>query len=126
MSKLQTIISDVKSLTVIELAELVAKLQEEFGVSAASMSAPVAGGASAGQAAATEAKNSFKVELVESGAEKTKVIKALRQIKKDLGLIEAKNAAENLPYVVLVDANKEDTDAAKKLLEEAGAKVKIS
>lgn len=126
MSKLQTIISDVKSLTVIELAELVAKLQEEFGVSAASMSAPVAGGASAGQVAATEAKNSFKVELVESGAEKTKVIKALRQIKKDLGLIEAKNAAENLPYVVLVDANKEDTDAAKKVLEEAGAKVKIS
>jgi large subunit ribosomal protein L7/L12 len=123
MSKLQTIISDVKSLSVIELAELVAKLQEEFGVSAASMAAPAAAGAAA---PAAEAKTSFKVELVESGAEKTKVIKALRQIKKDLGLIEAKNATENLPYLVLADANKEDSESAKKILEEAGAKVKIS
>lgn len=124
MSKLQGIISSIKELTVIELAELVESLQTEFGVSAANMGS---GSAEASVAApAAEAKTIFKVELIDSGAEKTKVIKALRQIKKDLGLIEAKNATENLPYLVLNDANKEDSDNAKKILEEAGAKVKIS
>ena len=123
MSKLQTIISDVKTLSIIELAELVAKLQVEFGVSAAAMSGPSQNGPAA---VATEAKSVFKVELIETGAEKTKVIKALRQIKKDLGLIEAKNATENLPYLVLGESNKEDSESAKKILEEAGAKVKIS
>jgi len=124
MSKLQGIISEIKALTVIELAELVNSLQEEFGVTAASMAAPAAGAAQEG--AKAEAKTSFKVELIESGAEKTKVIKAIRAIKKEMGLIEAKNATENLPFVVLVDANKEDTENAKKILEEAGAKVKVS
>jgi large subunit ribosomal protein L7/L12 len=124
MSKLQGIISEIKALTVIELAELVNSLQEEFGVTASSMAAPAAG--SSQENSKTEAKTSFKVELIDSGSEKTKVIKAIRAIKKEMGLIEAKNATENLPFVVLVDANKEDTDNAKKILEEAGAKVKVS
>lgn len=124
MSKLQGIISEIKALTVIELAELVNSLQEEFGVTASSMTAPAAG--SSQENSKTEAKTSFKVELIDSGSEKTKVIKAIRAIKKEMGLIEAKNATENLPFIVLVDANKEDTDNAKKILEEAGAKVKVS
>ncbi len=123
MSKLQSIIGDIKSLTVIELAELVAQLQEEFGVSAASMSAPAA---AQGVTVQAEAKTSFKVELLEAGAEKIKVIKALRQIKKDLGLTEAKSATENVPYLVAAEASKEESESMKKLLEEAGAKVKIS
>ena len=122
MSKVQGLISEIKNLSIIETLELVEKLQTEFGVSAASMVAP-------SQAAVVEAvvsKTNFKVELIDIGAEKTKVIKALRVIKKELGLIEAKNATENLPYVVFTESNKEDTDNAKKVLEEAGAKIKIS
>ena len=122
MSKVQGLISEIKNLSVVEVLELVEKLQSEFGVSAASMAAPA-------QTAAVEVaavKSNFKVELVDVGAEKTKVIKALRVVKKELGLIEAKNATENLPYLVFTESNKEDTDNAKKVLEEAGAKVKIS
>lgn len=121
MNKVQGLLSEIKGLTVLEVVELVESLQNEFGVSAA-MAAPVADAA----APTAAAKTSFKLELIESGAEKTKVIKALRAIKKELGLIDAKNATENLPYLVFTDSNKEDTDNAKKLLEEAGAKVKIS
>ena len=121
MSKLQSIISEIESLTVLELAELVSSLQEKFGVSAASMSGPAAE-----STAKVEVKTSFKVELVDAGSNKMNVIKALRLIKKDLGLMDAKAAAENVPYMLLPDANKEDADNAKKLLEEAGAKVKIS
>jgi large subunit ribosomal protein L7/L12 len=122
MSKVQGLISEIKSLSIVETLELVEKLQSEFGVSAASMSMPA-------QAATVEAvavKSNFKVELVDVGAEKTKVIKALRVVKKELGLIEAKNATENLPYLVFAESNKEDTDNAKKILEEAGAKIKVS
>jgi large subunit ribosomal protein L7/L12 len=125
MSKLQGIITEIKTLTIIELAELVDQLQKEFGVSASSMVGQV-DSASSEAAPAVAAKTSFKVELIESGTEKTKVIKALRVVKKDLGLIEAKNATENLPYLIFSEANKEDSDNAKKTLEEAGAKVKIS
>lgn len=124
MSKLQGIISSIKELTVIELAELVESLQVEFGVSALNMGSSSSETSVA--APTLEEKTIFKVELIDSGAEKTKVIKALRQIKKDLGLIEAKNATENLPYLILNDANKEDSNNAKKILEEAGAKVKVS
>jgi len=125
MSKLQGIITEIKTLTIIELAELVDQLQKEFGVSASSMIGQ-ASSASVESAPAAAVKTSFKVELIESGAEKTKVIKALRVVKKDLGLIEAKNATENLPYLIFAEANKEDSENAKKTLEEAGAKVKIS
>ena len=122
MSKIQQIISEIKTLSMIEVAELVAALQTEFGVSAAAMAGPAQATVAA---EAPAAKTSFKIELIDTGAEKTKVIKALRVINKSLGLIEAKNATENLPFVVLADANKEDSDNAKKLLEEAGAKVKV-
>lgn len=122
MSKVQELISEIKNLSIVETLELVEKLQSEFGVSAASMAMP----AQAATVDAVVAKTSFKVELIDIGAEKTKVIKALRVVKKELGLIEAKNATENLPYLVFAESNKEDTDNAKKILEEAGAKLKVS
>lgn len=124
MSKVQGLLSEIKGLSVVEVLELVEILQAEFGVSAAVAPVAAVGEATAGSAAVE--KTVFKVELIEAGAEKTKVIKALRAIKKELGLIEAKNATENLPYLVLAEGNKEDSENAKKLLEEAGAKVKIS
>lgn len=125
MSKVQGLMSEIKNLSVVEVLELVDMLQTEFGVSALAATAAPAQTANVG---ATEAatKTNFKVELIDAGAEKTKVIKALRAIKKEIGLIEAKNATENLPFVIFTEANKDDTENAKKLLEEAGAKVKIS
>lgn len=123
MSKVQELILEIKTLSVVEILDLVDKLQVEFGVSAASMAAPAQ---TAVVEAVAAAKANFKVELIDTGAEKTKVIKTLRMIKKEMGLIEAKNATENLPFLIFTEANKEDTDNAKKLLEEAGAKVKIS
>lgn len=124
MSKVQGLLSEIKGLSIVEVLELVEVLQSEFGVSA--MAATVGVADAAGATAAVAEKSTFKVELVDAGAEKTKVIKALRVVKKELGLIEAKNATENLPYLVLAEGNKEDSDNAKKVLEEAGAKVKIS
>jgi large subunit ribosomal protein L7/L12 len=125
MSKVQGLISEIKNLSVVEVLELVDMLQTEFGVSALAATAAPAQTANVGAAEAV-AKTNFKVELIDAGVEKTKVIKALRAIKKEIGLIEAKNATENLPFVVFAEANKDDTENAKKLLEEAGAKVKIS
>ena len=124
MSKIQGIISEIKNLSVVEVIELVDAMQTEFGVSAASMSVSPAAAAAVAETATV--KTNFKVELIETGANKTSVIKALRALKKEIGLIEAKNATENLPFVIFTDANKEDSDNAKKLLEEAGAKVKVS
>ncbi len=125
MSKVQGLMSEIKNLSVVEVLELVDMLQTEFGVSALAATAAPAQTANVGASEAA-AKTNFKVELIDAGAEKTKVIKALRAIKKEIGLIEAKNATENLPFVIFTEANKDDTENAKKLLEEAGAKVKIS
>ncbi len=124
MSKVEGLLSEIKKLSIVEVLELVEVLQTEFGVSAA-MSA---GNANIGvNVAPVEAeKTVFKVELIETGSDKMKVIKALRVLKKELGLTEAKTAAENVPYLVFADCNKEDKENAKKVLEEAGAKVKIS
>ncbi len=125
MSKIQGLISEIKNLSALEMLELVDTLQTEFGVSASSF-APAAQTAAVA-AAAPEAKTSFGVSLVTVPAtEKTKVIKALRTVRKDLGLMEAKAATENLPFIVFTEANKEDMENAKKVLEEAGAQVKVS
>lgn len=126
MSKLQAIVGEIKGLTVVELAELVSVLEQEFQVSAASLSAGAGAGQAAGAAPAAEAKSTLKVELVETGSDKMKVIKALRVVKKELGLMDAKAAAENVPYVIFEEMSREDAEAAKKELEAAGAKVKLS
>ena len=113
------------SMTVMELNELVKAIEEKFGVSAAAMAAPAAGGAGGGgAAAAAEEKTEFTVQLVEAGAQKVSVIKAVREIT-GLGLKEAKDLVDGAPKAVKEGLNKADAEAAKKKLEEAGAKVEL-
>ncbi len=109
------------SMTVMELNELVKAIEEKFGVSAAAMSAPAAGG---GAVAAAEEKTEFNVVLLEAGANKVSVIKAVREIT-GLGLKEAKDLVDGAPKNVKEGIAKADADAAKKKLEEAGAKVEL-
>ena len=111
------------SMTVLELNELVKAIEEKFGVSAAAMAAPAAGGAAAGGAAAEE-KTDFNLMLVEAGANKVSVIKAVREIT-GLGLKEAKDLVDGAPKAVKEGMPKADAEAAKKKLEEAGAKAEL-
>lgn len=117
------LIEQIDKLTVLELADLVKQLEEKYGVSAA---APVAMMAAApGAAAAPEAeKTEFDVVLAEIGPEKIKVIKAVRELT-SLGLTEAKAFVESAPKAVKEGVNKDEAEAVKKKLEEAGAKVEI-
>ena len=109
------------SMTVMELNDLVKAIEEKFGVSAAAMSAPAAGGAAA---AAVEEKTEFNVVLLEAGAAKVSVIKAVREIT-GLGLKEAKDLVDGAPKNVKEGISKADADAAMKKLVEAGAKVEL-
>ena len=119
--KITAMIEEVKALTVLELSELVHALEEEFGVSAAAMAAPAAGGAAA---PAAEEKTEFDVVLADVGAEKIKVIKAVREIT-GLGLAEAKGLVESAPKAVKEGVSKDEAEALKKQLEEAGASVEL-
>ena len=112
------------SMTVMELNDLVKAIEEKFGVSAAAMAAPAAGGAAGGAAAAAEEKTEFNVMLLEAGANKVSVIKAVREIT-GLGLKEAKDLVDGAPKAVKEGIAKADAEAAKKKLEEAGAKVEL-
>jgi len=107
------------SMTVMELNDLVKAIEEKFGVSAAAMAAPAAAGG--GAAAAAEEKTEFNVMLLETGANKVSVIKAVREIT-GLGLKEAKDLVDGAPKAVKEGMPKADAEAAKKKLEEAGAK----
>ncbi len=109
------------SMTVMELNDLVKAIEEKFGVSAAAMSAPAAGG---GAAAAVEEKTEFNVVLLDAGAAKVSVIKAVREIT-GLGLKEAKDLVDGAPKNVKEGISKADADAAMKKLVEAGAKVEL-
>ena len=117
-------LTSLDSMTVMELNELVKAIEEKFGVSAAAMAAPAAGGGGAGAAAAAEEQTEFTVMLQETGAQKVQVIKAVREIT-GLGLKEAKDLVDGAPKAVKEGLNKADADAAKKKLEEAGAKVEL-
>jgi len=120
--KVLKLIEDVKALTVLELADLVKALEEEFGVSAA---APVAmAAAPAAAAPAAEEKTEFDVVLVEAGASKMGVIKIVKEIT-GLGLKEAKELVDNAPKPVKEGIAKADADDLKKKLEEAGAKIEL-
>ena len=110
------------SMTVMELNDLVKAIEEKFGVSAAAMAAPAAGGGAV--AAVVEEKTEFNLMLTEVGANKVSVIKAVREIT-GLGLKEAKDLVDGAPKPVKEGANKADAEAAKKKLEEAGAKVEL-
>ena len=111
------------SMTVMELNDLVKAIEEKFGVSAASMAAPAAGGGGAAAPAAVE-QTEFTVVLKEAGANKVSVIKAVREIT-GLGLKEAKDLVDGAPKPVKEGVSKADAEAAKKKLEEAGAKVEL-
>ena len=123
------IVEELSNATVIEIADLVKELETKWGVSAAAAvaAAPAAGGGGGGAAApAAAAKDTFDVILASVPADKKiAVIKAVREVKAGLGLAEAKALVEGAPKPVLEGANKADTDAAKKKLEEAGAKVEV-
>ena len=127
MADIAGLVDQLSALTVMDAANLVKQLEEKWGVSAA---APVAiaagGGGGAAAAPAAEAKTAFDVILASVPADKKiAVIKAVREVKAGLGLAEAKALVEGAPKPVLEGANKADSDAAKKKLEEAGAKVEI-
>jgi len=128
MADTAMLVEELSKLTVIEAADLVKKLEEKWGVTAAAPVAVAAAGGAAGGAAApaAEAKTTFDVILVSAPADKKiSVIKAVREVKAGLGLAEAKALVEGAPKPVLEGANKADADAAKKKLEEAGAKVEV-
>ena len=118
--KITAMIEEVKSLTVLELNELVKALEEEFGVSAAAMAAPAAGAA----AAPAEEKTEFDAVLTEVGSEKIKVIKVVREIT-GLGLAEAKAVVEAAPKAVKEGVSKDEAEELKKKLEDVGAKVEL-
>ena len=119
--KITALIEEVKGLTVLELSELVHALEEEFGVSAAAMAAPAAGGA----AAPAEEKTEFDVILASfDAAAKIKVIKAVREITGQ-GLAEAKATVEGAPKALKEGVSKDEAEEMKKKLEEAGAKVEL-
>ena len=110
------------SMTVLELNDLVKAIEEKFGVSAAAMAAPAAGGG--GAAAVAEEQTEFNVMLLEAGANKVSVIKAVREIT-GLGLKEAKDVVDGAPKAVKEGISKADAETAKKKLEDAGAKVEL-
>ena len=116
-------LTSLDSMTVMELNELVKAIEEKFGVSAAAMAAP-AGGGGGGAAAAVEEKTDFNVVLLEAGAQKVQVIKAVRELT-GLGLKEAKDLVDGAPKNVKEGIPKADAEAAKKKLEDAGAKVEL-
>ena len=123
-SKVESILEEIKGLTLLEASDLVKKMEEAFGVSAAA-AAPVmvAGGGGAGAPAAEE-KTEFAVVLTEVGANKINVIKAVREVT-SLGLKEAKDLVDGAPKTVKEGINKEEAATIKKKFEDAGAKVDI-
>lgn len=118
------IIEAVDQLTVLQLVELKDKLQEKYGVTAAAPVAVAAGGG-AEAAAEEEEQTEFDVVIADAGAEKIKVIKAVREVSTSLGLKEAKELVESVPAVVAEAVSKEEADSMKERLEEAGAKVEL-
>ena len=124
-SKVESILEEIKGLSLLEASELVKKLEEAFGVSAAA-AAPVmmAGGGGGGGSGAAEEKTEFTVVLTEVGANKINVIKAVREVT-SLGLKEAKDLVDGAPKTVKEGVNKDEAATIKKKFEEAGAKVDV-
>ena len=126
MSKLEKIVEELSTLTVLEAAELSKLLEEKWGVSAA---APVAvaavGGGAAAPAEAAEEQTEFTVVLVDGGDKKINVIKEVRGVRSDLGLKEAKDLVEGAPQNVVENVSKQQADEIAKKLTEAGAKIQI-
>ncbi len=122
--KLQKIATAIEGLTVLEMADLAKYLEEKFGVSAMPMMAAGAAPAAA-DAAPAEEKTAFNVVVTASGDQKLAVIKAVREIRQDLGLMDAKKLVETTPAELLTGVKKDEAEAAKAKLEAAGAKVEL-
>ena len=120
MAKIDELLESIDALSVAELAELVKGIEEKYGVSAAAVAAPVAGGA----AGAAEEKSSFNVVLKEAGAQKIQVIKVVRDVT-GLGLKEAKDLVDGAPKTVKENVAKDAAEELKKKLEDVGAKVEL-
>ncbi|MCS7093333.1 MAG: 50S ribosomal protein L7/L12 [Patescibacteria group bacterium] len=125
--KLQKIAKELEELTTLEMAELVKYLEEKFGISAMPAMATVAPVAAAQPATAAkeEEKSTFTIVLTDAGANKIAVIKAVRELLPNLGLMEAKKMVESVPQELLKNVKKEQAEEAKKKLESAGAKVEL-
>lgn len=127
-AKVEKIAKEIEGLTALELSELAKHLEEVFGVSAmpAMAAMPMAGApAAGGDAGAAEEKTSFSVMLTEAGANKLAVIKAVREVKPDLGLMDAKKLVEEAPKEILAGAKKDDAEAAVKKIVDAGGKAEL-
>ena len=123
MANIETLVEELGKLTVLEAVDLVKKLEETWGVSAAA--APVAAGPAAGPAEAVEEKTEFDVVITGAGANKIAVIKAVREVAPGLGLADAKKLVESAPAKVLEGVAKDAAETAKKKLEEAGATIEL-
>ena len=124
MSKVDTILEEIKGLTLLEASDLVKKMEEAFGVSAAAATVVAGGGGGAAAAAPAEEKTEFTVVLTDVGGNKINVIKAVREVT-SLGLKEAKDLVDGAPKTVKEGVNKDEAATIKKKFEEAGAKVEI-
>ena len=124
MAKVDTILEEIKGLTLLEASDLVKKMEETFGVSAAAATVVAAGGGAAAGAAPAEEKTEFSVVLTDVGGNKINVIKAAREVT-SLGLKEAKDLVDGAPKTVKEGVNKEEAATIKKKFEDAGAKVEI-
>jgi large subunit ribosomal protein L7/L12 len=122
MADLDKLVEELGKLSVLEAADLVKKLEEAWGVSAA---APTAAAAAAGPAEAAEEKTEFDVVITDGGPNKIAVIKAVREVAPGLGLADAKKLVESAPTKVLEGVSKDAAESAKKKLEEAGAKIEL-
>jgi large subunit ribosomal protein L7/L12 len=124
MAKVDTILEEIKGLTLLEASDLVKKMEETFGVSAAAATVVAAGGGAAAGAPPAEEKTEFTVVLTDVGGNKINVIKAVREVT-SLGLKEAKDLVDGAPKTVKEGVNKEEAATIKKKFEDAGAKVEI-
>ena len=126
-AKLQKIAEQIEKLTVLEVADLAKYLEEKFGVSAMPMMAAggVAGPAQAADAEPAEEKTAFNVVITGAGEQKLAVIKAVRELRQDLGLMDAKKLVETPPQELLTGVKKEEAEEAKTKLEAAGATVEL-
>jgi large subunit ribosomal protein L7/L12 len=124
MAKVDTILEEIKGLTLLEASDLVKKMEEAFGVSAAAATVVAGGGGGAAAAAPVEEKTEFTVVLTDVGGNKINVIKAVREVT-SLGLKEAKDLVDGAPKTVKDGVNKEEAATIKKKFEDAGAKVEI-
>ncbi len=124
MSKVETILEEIKGLTLLEASDLVKKMEEAFGVSAAAATVVAAAGGAAAAAAPAEEKTEFNVVLTDIGGNKINVIKAVREVT-SLGLKEAKDLVDGAPKTVKEGVSKDEAATIKKKFEDAGAKVEI-